>query len=499
MGIVKRDSSLITIVSYVGVIIGYVNKVLLFPNFLQPDQVGLANIMVSIAILYAQFSALGTTGITLKFFPYFHDAKRHHHGFLYWGSIVVAVGFAVVTLLFLLFQPLVVAKLGRNSPLLVEYYYYLIPLALSTVFFQFFDAYLRSLLKTVFPSFVYEVVLRLLVTLSITLYALNWVDFKNFVLIYVALNSSIAFILLFYMISIKQLLLKPVRSFRLKKMHRPMILFGLISILSSGGNTLIANLDSLMIAGLMSKGLYYAGIYTTVFFISTVILIPYRSMLKITGPIVSNHWKKNQMEEMDKLYKQVTLVNLMMGMFLFILLWTCIDHILSFMPPAFASGKYVFLYISLGRLFDMATGINGVIILTSNKYKYDLLFTLFLLILTVFSNYFFIQVMDMGMEGSAIATMITLVMFNILRIWFVWYHFDIHLFSWPCVWLILIGLWTVFCVSLVPFIHDKYLDSIIRGLLILLLYVAPVLYFKLVPDVNEMVLASYKKLPFLKK
>ena len=59
MGIVKRNSITITILSYLGIVVGYVNKILLFPNFLSEEQVGLANILVSMAVMYAQFSAMG--------------------------------------------------------------------------------------------------------------------------------------------------------------------------------------------------------------------------------------------------------------------------------------------------------------------------------------------------------------------------------------------------------------------------------------------------------
>jgi len=69
----------------------------------------------------------------------------------------------------------------------------------------------------------------------------------------------------------------------------------------------------------------------------------------------------------------------------------------------------VFLYIALGRLFDMSTGLNGTITITSNKYRYDLIFTLFLIVLTLFTNYFFIKVAGMGMDGAAFATMITMI------------------------------------------------------------------------------------------
>ena len=76
MGIVKRDSIAITVLSYVGVVVGYVNKILLFPNFLSEEQVGLTSILVSLAVMYAPFSALGITSTVVKFFPFFRTADK---------------------------------------------------------------------------------------------------------------------------------------------------------------------------------------------------------------------------------------------------------------------------------------------------------------------------------------------------------------------------------------------------------------------------------------
>ena len=54
MGIVKRDSIAITILSYIGVVVGYVNKILLFPNFLSEEQVGLTSICLLYTSLWLQ-------------------------------------------------------------------------------------------------------------------------------------------------------------------------------------------------------------------------------------------------------------------------------------------------------------------------------------------------------------------------------------------------------------------------------------------------------------
>ena len=58
-----------------GIVIGYVNKILLLPNFFSETQVGLVNILVSFSVIYAQFSALGINFTIVKFFPFFRSSN----------------------------------------------------------------------------------------------------------------------------------------------------------------------------------------------------------------------------------------------------------------------------------------------------------------------------------------------------------------------------------------------------------------------------------------
>jgi len=501
MGIVQRDGFKLTIVSYIGLILGYVNKVLLFPNFLDTEQVGLANIMINISVIYAQFSALGLSGITLRFFPFFRDKEKEHHGFLFWASLLMTLGFLFTTLCFIAFKPWVVLHYSKDSKLLVDYYYYIIPLGFSMVFFGLYDGYLRSLLKTVVPSFINEVFLRLLITLSISLYALKLVSFPQFVMIYVGVNCSVAVALLVYTAFLRQLFLKPLFSPRIRKFSKHMFGFGLFSILGSAGNALIANVDALMIAALMGGqfingtkvgGMYFVGIYTTVFFFTTVMLIPYRSILKITSPLVAQFWKERDMKGMEKLYKQVTAVCLVIGTLVFLGIWADFDDIFSFMPKQFSSGKYVFLFLSLGRLFDMATGLNGVITITSKKYKYDLFFTAFLVLFTIGLNYLFIKVYGLGMNGAAIATMITMIAYNVLRLLFVNHFFGIQPFEKSNFWVILLGLACFALNVFLPFMQNVLVDMVVRSVLLGFCFMGPILFFRIAPDVNDFIIKFLK-------
>ncbi len=483
MGLVQRDSFRITIIAYIGAAIGYLNKIFLFTNFLETDQVGLANLLITIAMIYAQFAALGSYNITYKFFPFFNDRNNQHQGFLFGVSTLAMAGFILATVLFLALQKPFKWYYAESSPLLVEYFYYLIPLSLATLYFHLFDSYLRSLYKNIVPSLIYDVGLRIFVTLSVSAFALGWISFPEFVLVYVVANCLPAVVVIIYTWYIRQLVLRPLFSVLWKRIGRIILVYGLFSLFNNLSVLLLSSIDSLMVAQMIDLGA--AGIYTTMIFITSVLLIPYRSVIKVSTPIIAAYWKSRDMKSMEKLYHSASDTNLVIGGGLFLLLWVNIDSVFYFMPEEYALGKMVFLLLGIGRLFDMTAGLNGVILLTSKKYRYDLFFTVGLVVFAIISNYYFIPIF--GMNGAAFASMATLMLYNLLRIIFIQIYFKMQPFVLRQLWVPLIVMLAALLSGAVGQIMNVYVDILVRSTFISLSFIIPVYYLNISSDINEMI------------
>lgn len=491
MGLIQRDAIRMTIITYLGVVIGYVNKVLLFTNILSTEQVGLANLLVSVATLYASLSAFGANSITLRFFPFFRSREKEHHGFLFMGMLLISIGFLFMTLLFFIFKQPIVNYYSAKSPLLLEYYLYLVPLGLSAVFYNFFESYLRSLYKNVVPTFVYEVVLRLLITISVVIYALGWVGFETFVLVYVIANSLPAVILLLYTAFLKQLFIRPQISRLGKRIGGIILVYGLFAFANGASGMVLNVLDALMVAG--EIGMKETGIFTTMIYVASVLLVPNRAIGKVVSPLIADCWKSKDMERMESIYKKVTAANLVSGLLLFMLLWVNIDSLFAFMGKDFREGKYVFLYIALARLFDMYTGLNGLILSTSRKFRYDFLFTVFLVVITIVINKLLIPYM--GMEGAAVGTCIAIVLYNLFRTLFVKAVYKMHPFEWKHVPVMVIGAVTIWIAMLIPVIDNLIIDMVVRSAVVTVLFILPVYFLKILPEMNRII---EKYVPFLK-
>ena len=76
MGIVQKDAIRTSIISFVGLILGYLNKGLLFVLLFSRAQVGLVNLVMNVALLFAQFANLGTIYSTWRFFPFFENKEQ---------------------------------------------------------------------------------------------------------------------------------------------------------------------------------------------------------------------------------------------------------------------------------------------------------------------------------------------------------------------------------------------------------------------------------------
>lgn len=153
-------------------------------------------------------------------------------------------------------------------------------------------------------------------------------------------------------------------------------------------------------------------------------------------------------------------------------------------PKEYSVARYSFILLCIGRYADMITGLNGIITLTSKKYKYDLYFLLLLVIIVVILNFILIPIF--GITGAAWAAMISLVSYNFLRLAFVWYNFKMQPFTLNCVWILLITIGTLLLVHFIPFLYNKYISICINSAIIVIIYGGSILLFKFSPEINAM-------------
>ncbi|NDC92667.1 MAG: hypothetical protein EB087_02995, partial [Flavobacteriales bacterium] len=184
MGIVQKDSLRTMLISYLGLFLGYVNKAFLFLLILSTEQIGVVNLIFSLGILFAQLSNFGMVYSVWKFFPFFNNKEKKHHGFLPFSMLIVLIGVLIMTFIALWFRSDIESIYEEKSQLFTNYYFWLIPLGIAYVLYLVLEVYLRSLLKNIVSVFAMELVLRLAVTSILFLLWFKCITFDDFVVLH---------------------------------------------------------------------------------------------------------------------------------------------------------------------------------------------------------------------------------------------------------------------------------------------------------------------------
>lgn len=492
MGIVIRQSFKTLIITYLGLIIGYINTLFLYPLILSEEQIGLIRLLISVTFLFAAFASLGAINIPAKFFPYFDNKTEKHRGFLFLLFMLGTFGFLIFSILFVSAKHLIFSIYYSKAKLLTDYYYYFIPFTLIVLYYSIMDSYIVIQKKPVFPNFVREFLTRFMIAAGMVLIWLKIFNFQNFVIFVILIYLFGLFVLLVYAEKLKVLFIKPdflvFRSNYLKEL----LIFGGFVLFGNASSLLISNIDGLMLSAY--KGLSATGIYTIAFFIATVIEIPKRSISQSVIPLVSEANKNEDTEQLNILYKKSSINQLIIGGLIFIGIWCNIDNIFNIMPNSsiYIQGKWVVFYIGISKLFDMATGINAEIVGTSKFYKLDLLFLILLGIVTVISNMIFIPIW--GITGAAFASAISVLSFNSMRYFYILKKFKIQPFTSNTLKVLVIGAVTYILNAFLPPLNSLYFDIILRSLLIFIVYSGLVLLFKTSEDLNNILNKVIKKI-----
>ncbi len=502
MGIVQKQSLKNSIYFYIGLMFGAFSTIILYPNAFNshPEHLGLLQIIVAYSTIISVFSFLGTPKTLIRFFP----KAENKHQLITLSFLIPVIGFLLVLFLYSLFKESFLEFLKPDTTDLDELKTYtLLKLNFHLVFFMvsflsFFEvlsSLSRSLLNATIPIFLREVFLK---GMSISLLFLHWynyINFQTFLHLYISLYLGMIIILSITIFS-KFSYNITVKFDKIES--KKLLLFGLYVLVGGFSAMLVSKLDMIMIGKLI--GYKEVAFYTVAFFIGNVIRVPGRAIGSIAAPLLAKAWERNDINEIKDIYVKSSINQFLFGGLIFLGVWLNIDDGLSLLPEKFQGGTLVVLFIALSQLFNIITGVNGIIIINSKYYKFDLYFNLILLCITLYANWIFIRESSplseyhiVGINGAAFATALSVIIFNTIKLIFLYIKMGIQPFTFSTIKAIVLMIVVYLLINNITFPNDVFYSLLLRFTMLFSLYIPLMILFNISEEVNKILSATWNK------
>ena len=427
MGIVARQSIKGTIATYIGVAVGIVTTFFIQTKALQPEEIGLIDVLIQCAVLFAGLAQLGTNSSAMRYYPYFKDPEHRDHGFFGWTVLVPLIGFSVFLLAFWAFKTPIVNFFTKDSGMFSDYVVFVIPLAFFLLYISVFETNSNLLLRIVLPKFIREVGLRVGTLVIYLLYYYKVISFDGVVIAFCVMYGLATLINIIYLLSLQRVSFKIEWGYVSKQLRRDFLFYTLFMITSALAGNMIPMLSKFFVAG--KTGFRLAGIFTIATNIAALVEMPYRSLGAISRPHISDAMAKQDVKTADSLCKNVALHQFIVGSFVFLLVWINIDFLFDLLPNGdiYRLGKWTVLILCLGRLIYSTLGVASTALSYSKYYYYSLIFTIILAGLSIWLNSWLVPKWDIN--GGALASVVSYVIYFALLLSFIWWKIRVQPFS----------------------------------------------------------------------
>ncbi len=481
MSTIKKQGIRNTLITYIGVVIGFVSLLFIQPNLLKPEELGLTKIFIAAASLIATVLPLGVSSVTTKFFPYFRNEEKRHHGYFGFMLLFPLVGAVICGILVYVFKDLIVAEYINQSYLFTQYFDLLLPFAIIIALNITLNAYCSSLFKTTIISFLEGIVARILFIVIIVFYYFHWIDLSQMMYLFVSIYLFQSFIMVVYIYSVDKPSFKINTSILKSVGVNKLITFGLLLTLTNFSSIGLKHLDSIMIGKYMS--LDYVGIFALSAFIGLVIEIPLSSLERITHPKIAQAWSVKDVESIKQIYFQSVKYLMLIGGILLVGIIANINDLLSLLPAPYHQGATVAVIACVGAFLNVSTGVNTSILFSSEKYIYGTFLLFLLLIMAVTLNIILIPLY--GITGAALATVISSVIYNGIKYFIILKNFKMQPYNLSSIKILLVILLS-FAVSLIiPSFSNAIISILIKSFIITLIYGVSVYVLNIIPEYHK--------------
>lgn len=478
-----KEAFTFSIINYIGIIIGIFSTLFIYPQ--NKEVIGIFRYIEGLAhVLYPIF-VLGTSQALVNYYPKLDDYFRREL-FIYSAiSIAVLSGIAFLVVVCIYFIPFF------NSTV---YIYYAFPIAVFLAYVELLKKKAAIVQKIAVPTFYDNIIPKIALPILFLLVLREFISIKNSLLLYVVLYGIIFMLIALYLKSY----LMSKSNFKYQELFKTIdkkkyYKFCLYAFTGSLGSVFAFRIDSIMIPSFLSmadNGSFSIGVT-----LASALAIPATAVFTLYAPIISKYIKEEKFTELNLKYKETASLLYFIGSVLFSCICIGIYDLFSLLPTAsnLMASAPVILILGLNVLINMGTGFSSEIITYSNYFRFNLIAILILITLNISLNIIFLHYLHLGLVSVAIASLISMVTFNVAKMIFIYKKFNLFPFNLNYLKLVLVTSLLGGFVYFLPNLNGLLFTLIYKIVLCILLNVLVVYKLNLVSQYNAWVKSNINK------
>lgn len=480
----SKQALLFSIINYIGVAIGMISTLFIYPN--DKEFLGIVRFIDGFAQILYPIMVLGASTALLNFQPQL-NAFLQRKLFSYSAvSIIFMIGFCAFFVSVFYFL-----EVTKNT----EYYIYGFIIAVFLAFIDLMKRQAYNLQKIAVPTFFEKIVPKITLPLAFILVLYFAVSYHKALSIY-----TFSFLLIFVAIGWYLLrIFKPVYSFNYQDLFQEIskkdyYKYSLYAFCASLGSFFAFRIDSIMIPEFISNeanGDFNIGVN-----LANALMIPATGVFALYSPIISEALKNNDFKLLKNKYAEVAKNLYFIGILMFGCLLLGISDLFSLLPTAQKLAPTIPILYILGAnvILNMSTGFSTEIIAYSKFFKFNLIAILSLAVLNIGLNYLILTQTDFGIIGVAYASLISMFVFNLMKLIFIYKKFQILPINISYLKTILLSLVLLFLCWILPIQFLGDFSFVIRCALFSISFSGIVFLFGWVPELNTNVFKILNKL-----
>ena len=420
MGVVLSQSIKNTVITYFGFGIGAINALFLYTHFLGKTHYGMVAFLLSASNIMMPLMAFGVHNTLIRFYSRC-ASELERETFLSFMLVMPLLLIVPITSITYFFYDEIAFFIIRKNPEIKPFLWLIPIIGICMGYFEVYYAWVKVHMQSVFGNFISEVLVRLVIMGMLFSVHGQWLSKDGFLY-----GLVVAYFLQFLAMKMYAMYVKmPVLQFKIPDNVNEIFRYSFFIILSGSVAVLLMDFDKVMIPAyenIGSNALYSVGI-----FIATVISVPSRAMLQIIYPITAKLMSENKLDELNALYKKSAINLQVFGGFVMLGIFLNIKEIYQLIPAEYSGGILVVFLIGVSKFYDVILGNNNAIILNTKYYKWVLFFGLLLVFMMIVLNMIFIPIY--GIVGAALATLISVLVYNTIKLLFVVKKMDLFPFT----------------------------------------------------------------------